>query len=93
MVAIFGDIYARDNDVMNQNLIRTIEENGGEVVTTPYNEFMKIIAEPYFRKWFAEGHYSEVATGKILYKTIQFLEKKYYRYFNQIINDKPYQPE
>ena len=28
-VAIFGDLYVRDNEVMNQQLIRFIEENGG----------------------------------------------------------------
>ena len=43
-VAIFGDLYVRDNDVMNQGLIRTIEANGGEVITTPYSELMDIIA-------------------------------------------------
>ena len=29
LVAIFGDLYVRDNDVMNQGLIRSIEETGG----------------------------------------------------------------
>jgi predicted nucleotide-binding protein (sugar kinase/HSP70/actin superfamily) len=28
-VAIFGDLYVRDNRVMNQDLIRFIEQNGG----------------------------------------------------------------
>ena len=43
-VAIFGDFYVRDNSVMNQNLVRFIEANGGEVVTTPYYRFAKMIA-------------------------------------------------
>jgi predicted CoA-substrate-specific enzyme activase len=34
-VAIFGDMYVRDNDVFNQGLIRAIEETGGEAVVTP----------------------------------------------------------
>ena len=50
-VAIFGDLYVRDNDVMNQGLIRAIEEAGGEAITTPYTEYIRIIAESYFRKW------------------------------------------
>ena len=34
-VAVFGDLYARDNGVINQELIPFIEANGGEVITTP----------------------------------------------------------
>jgi len=45
-VAIFGDLYARDNDVFNQDLIRYIEKNGGEAITTPYSDYIKIIALP-----------------------------------------------
>jgi predicted CoA-substrate-specific enzyme activase len=86
-VAIIGDIYARDNEVFNQDLIRTIEQNGGEVISTPYNEYMKIIAEPYIQKWFREGHYAEAATAKILKSAISFFEKKYYKYFNSILKE------
>ncbi len=86
-VAIFGDLYARDNDVLNQNLIRTIEENGGEAITTPYSEYMKMIADPFIQKWFREGHYSNAATAQILVKTLPILEKKYHAYFNRIVKE------
>ncbi|MBN2402731.1 MAG: CoA activase [Spirochaetes bacterium] len=86
-VAIIGDIYARDNEIFNQNLIRTIEDNGGEVISTPYNEYMKIIADPYIQKWFREGLYAEAATTKILKSVIPLLEKKYYKYFNKILKE------
>jgi predicted nucleotide-binding protein (sugar kinase/HSP70/actin superfamily) len=86
-VAIIGDIYARDNQVFNQHLIRTIEDNGGEVISTPYNEYIKIIAEPYIQKWFREGLYSEVATAKILKTAITLFEKKYYKFFNKILKE------
>ena len=56
-VAIFGDLYVRDNDVMNQGLIRAIEEAGGEAVTTPYTEYIRIVAESYFRKWSLAGEH------------------------------------
>jgi hypothetical protein len=45
----------RDNDIFNQNIISVIEENGGEVITTPYSELIKIIALPYINRWFKEG--------------------------------------
>ena len=56
-VAIFGDLYVRDNDVMNQGLVRAIEEAGGEAVTTPYTEYIRIIADAYFRKWALNGEH------------------------------------
>ncbi len=61
-VAIFGDLYVRDNDVMNQGLIRAIEDAGGEALTTPYTEYVRIIAESYFRKWSLAGeHFRSLA--------------------------------
>jgi predicted nucleotide-binding protein (sugar kinase/HSP70/actin superfamily) len=56
-VAIFGDLYVRDNDIMNQGLVRAIEEAGGEAVTTPYTEYIRIIADAYFRKWALNGEH------------------------------------
>lgn len=50
--AIFGDIYVRDNEIMNSDLIRFIEKHGGEVITTPYSEYAKIIADITFRRMF-----------------------------------------
>jgi hypothetical protein len=45
-VAVFGDLYARDNHVINQDLIHFIGENGGEVLTKPYSEYVKMISGP-----------------------------------------------
>lgn len=84
-VAIFGDLYARDNDILNQNVISVIEKNGGEVITTPYSELIKLIAEPYIKKWFKEGNYVEALTSKILKQAIVLFENKYYPYFNRIL--------
>ena len=81
LVAIFGDLYARDNDFMNQHLIRTIERHGGEVVTTPYNEYLKIIGESYIRRWLREGYLRDAMTAKLMSKVIPTLEQKYYALF------------
>jgi predicted nucleotide-binding protein (sugar kinase/HSP70/actin superfamily) len=88
-VAIFGDLYARDNDVFNQNLIRTIEGNGGEVITTPYNEYMQMIAEPIIRKWLREGRYANAATAQLLCKTLPLLEGRYHALFQRILREPP----
>ncbi|MCP4718721.1 MAG: CoA activase, partial [Desulfobacteraceae bacterium] len=86
-VAIFGDLYVRDNDTMNQNLVHFIEENGGEVVTTPYYKYVKIIANSYFKKWFKEGKYLSLISNKALLTAMQAMEKKYYKYFEAILKE------
>ncbi len=86
-VAIFGDLYVRDSELMNQDLIHFIEEQGGEVVTTPYSAYLKMIARPYLRKWFVEGHYLEALSSKALVATITHLEKTYYKYFQRILQE------
>ncbi len=86
-VAIFGDMYARDNDVFNQELIHCIEEYGGEVITTPFNEFAKIIADPYMRRWFFEGEFMDVIVTKTTIALVNQLEKSYYKMFNELLNE------
>ena len=86
-VAVFGDLYARDNEVINQNLIHFIEDNGGEVITMPYSSFVKMITRPYLRKWFIEGRFLNVLSYKTLITRVRIEEKTYYKYFERILNE------
>ena len=86
-VAIFGDLYARDNEVMNQNLVRYIEENGGEVITTPYSIYAKMIAPQYLRKWLIEGKYMEAFSSKALMTMVKRMEGTYYKHFERILKE------
>ncbi len=86
-VAIFGDLYVRDNPVFNQELIHFIENHGGEAVTTPYSEYVKMIAPAYFRKWFAERKYLILLGNRTLLETMVHREKAYYRQFSKILNE------
>jgi predicted nucleotide-binding protein (sugar kinase/HSP70/actin superfamily) len=86
-VAIFGDLYSRDNRVMNQDLTRFIEANGGEVITTPYSEYAKMIAGSYFRKWFKEGKYFNLLTYRALLAAMSTMEKTYTKIFNRILDE------
>jgi predicted CoA-substrate-specific enzyme activase len=88
-VAIFGDLYARDNEVLNQDLVRLIEENGGEAITTPYSEYLKIISSPWLIRAFKEGRYLNAATMKFLRNIIPLVENKYYKYFQKLIDEEP----
>ena len=76
-VAIFGDLYVRDNEVMNDDLIRTIEAAGGEVVTTPYNEYLKVISGAYFASWRREGKIRTLLEYRSLLFAIELLEKRF----------------
>jgi predicted CoA-substrate-specific enzyme activase len=86
-IAIFGDMYVRDNEVMNQDLVHFIENNGGEVITTPYSSYMKMVSGQYFRKWLIEGKYLNVLSSKTLISTLTVLEKLYYKYFERILKE------
>jgi hypothetical protein len=77
----------RDNELINQDLIHFIESQGGEVVTTPYSAYVKMIAQPYLRKWFVEGLYLQALSSKALITTISRLEKTYYKYFQRILKE------
>ncbi|MDY6823328.1 MAG: acyl-CoA dehydratase activase [Thermodesulfobacteriota bacterium] len=85
--AIFGDLYVRDNPVFNQDLIRFIEACGGEALTTPYNDYAKMIAPAYFRKWFTEGKYLSLLVNRGLLATMVRREKAYARHFNEILRE------
>jgi len=86
-VAIFGDLYSRDNDILNQDLIHFIERHGGEVVTLPYSSYVKMLAWPYMRKWFIEGDYLEALTTGALLAAVTRLEKKYRRPLEPLLDE------
>jgi predicted CoA-substrate-specific enzyme activase len=78
-VAIFGDLYVRDNDVMNQNLIRRIEQAGGEAVTTPYSDYSKIIASAAFDRMRKRNEIANFARLRMVLGAVQQLERRYNR--------------
>lgn len=86
-LAIFGDLYVVENEVINQDIVHFIEENGGEVVVTPYSSHLKMISKPYIRKWFREGLYFNVFSSKAIMAATNRFEKLYYRYFNSVLNE------
>ena len=88
-VAVFGDMYARDNDVFNQDLLHCIEAYGGEVITTPFNEFARMIADPYIWRWFLEGEFMDALLTKTIIALVNQLEKSYYKLFNELLNEPP----
>lgn len=89
-VAIFGDLYVRDNDLFNQNLVKTIEENGGEVITTPFSEYMKIVVDPHTERSLKERNYSDYVKIMFLKSLIPLVESRYLKELKHIFGEFEY---
>jgi predicted CoA-substrate-specific enzyme activase len=74
-VAIFGDLYVRDNDVLNQGLEAMIEAEGGEVITTPYIDYIKAMLDSYFKRLLIDRRYGEWAKMKAALSVVAAVER------------------
>jgi predicted CoA-substrate-specific enzyme activase len=84
-VALFGDFYICDNDIMNQDLIHTIEESGGEVITTPYTDQVKMSLDNVIRLGVYRGEYITAAQQRVISSCLKLFEDKYFRYFEKYL--------
>ena len=75
-VGIVGDLYVRDNDTFNQNLIAQLEKEGAEAVTVPFIDALNLIAEKYFRSQWNEGLYMDLLRDKVAYNTLWLFSRK-----------------
>ncbi len=89
-VAVFGDLYTRDNDVMNQGLERFVEAHGGEVISTPYSQHARMVAEAYMKRWFSEWKFGRLLWNKALLATMSTFERGLYRHFEKVTGE-PYE--
>jgi predicted nucleotide-binding protein (sugar kinase/HSP70/actin superfamily) len=85
-VGIFGDLYVRDNDVMNQGLVRAIEDAGAEAITMPYTEYIRIIAESYFRKWDLAGEHLTSLANRAVWVLADALGRRCRDYFARFLD-------
>jgi predicted CoA-substrate-specific enzyme activase len=76
-VAIFGDLYVRTNDVFNQGLTRAVEQAGGEVVATPYSDYLRIVAESFFRNALRNGRLVEWLRMRLLMAVGEAVERRF----------------
>jgi len=88
-VAIFGDLYVRDNDIMNQDLVRCIEEAGGEALVTPYNDYAKLTIENIFRRAIQRGEVVTTGMNRIILNLLKFMDERYYKAFAGILGPAP----
>ena len=86
-VALFGDIYVRDNPVFNQDIIHCIEKHGGEVVTMPYHEYTRMTIDTYFHRWTKEMKYGRLIKLKPIMGALVTMERWYYRHFERLLEE------
>jgi len=70
---------------MNQKLIRTIEETGGEVITTPYTDLLKMSLDNVIRRTVYRGEYVTAAQHRLITSCLKLFDDKYYRYFEKYL--------
>jgi predicted CoA-substrate-specific enzyme activase len=87
-VALFGDFYVCDNEVMNQELTCTIEAAGGEVITIPYTDQVRMSLENSLRRNVYRGEYLIAAEHRLISSCISLFDDKYYRYFEKFLGPK-----
>ena len=87
-VAIFGDLFVRDHDVMNQKLVEFVEGAGGVIVTTPYHDYVKITSDNVIRRMRKKGEYSMALLSRIMLALLDKLDRRYYRQLESIIGIK-----
>ncbi len=88
-VAIFGDVYVCDNNIMNQGLHKAIEQAGGEVITTPYSDYHKLVEDNRIRILINNGDYLKAAQMRLVSSFVKLVEEKYYRHFERYLGPKP----
>jgi predicted nucleotide-binding protein (sugar kinase/HSP70/actin superfamily) len=86
-VSIIGDLYVRDNDLFNQQLIRELENYGAEVVTTPFTFILRLLAFKHKNILREDGRYISLMKFRLLIDYLEKIERKYYKIAENVIQE------
>ncbi len=75
-VGIVGDVYVRDNEIFNQNLVRRLEKAGAEAVTISFFDTLGLLAATHFKSQWLDGSYIGLLRDKALYNTLNLFGRK-----------------
>ena len=71
---------------MNQELYRTIEDAGGEIITTPYTDIVRMILGNIIRRSIYRREYISAAQHRMVISScLTLFDDKYYRYFEKYL--------
>ncbi len=89
-VGIVGDVYVRDNETFNQNLIRGLEQAGAEAVTIPFIDTLGLLAATHFKSQWLDGSYMGLLRDKALYNTLSLFGRKLIKIARPLLKDEEY---
>ena len=75
-VGIVGDLYVRDNDVFNQNLVSHIEKTGAEAVTVPFIDTLNLLAGIHFQTQWQFGRYFNLLKDTVAHNMLKAFNKR-----------------
>lgn len=85
--AIIGDLYVRDNDVFNQQLISVLEDYGAEVVAVPFNYVLRLLADKHTHYLWGDGRYITLIRDKLLVEVLEKFEKRFYQIAQEVLGE------
>jgi len=86
-VSIIGDLYVRDNDVFNQQLIHDLEKYGAEVVTTPYTYVLRMLTFKHTQLLKNDGRYFTLMRDKLFLDVLEKFENRFFQIANEILHE------
>ena len=86
-VAIIGDLYVRDNDVFNQQLVATLEDYGAEVVAVPFNYVLRLLAYKHNHYLWEDGRYLPLIRDKLLLTVLEKFERRFYQIAKEVLGE------
>jgi predicted CoA-substrate-specific enzyme activase len=86
-VAIIGDLYVRDNDVFNQQLVATLEDYGAEVVAVPFNYVLRLLAYKHNHYLWEDGRYMPLIRDKLLLTVLETFESRFYQIVKEVLGE------
>jgi predicted nucleotide-binding protein (sugar kinase/HSP70/actin superfamily) len=86
-VGIVGDVYVRDNDIFNQDLIRGLERAGAEAVTIPFIDTVGLLAATHFKILWVDGSYMGLLRDKALYNAFSLFGRKLIKIARSLTRD------
>jgi len=89
-VAVFGEIYIRNDPYANDNTLDRIEELGGEVVYSPIAEWMEFVNLSFIEKSKRLGRQGGVMTGKIKAGVMAMMKRPVEKPFEKLLADTPH---
>ena len=86
-VSIIGDLYVRDNEAFNQNLVEHLEACGAEVITTPFSYVVRLVIAKINHAYWQNKRYFSLLRLKLLIEILTTFEKRFFQIANKIIKE------